>query len=84
MPPQQAASPPPSDSGIDIAKIMQITNAISQSGQNDQSITLLYALKPMLKDENQVKVDRIVKIFKLLAAYPLLRDSGLLGGDLFG
>ncbi len=74
----------PSDSGFDMGKLMQIGSMLSSSGENDQNVALLLALKPLLKNESQAKVDRIVRIFKVLAAYPLLRDSGLLGGDLFG
>jgi hypothetical protein len=68
----------------DISKIMKITNLISGSAAEDKNIALLLAMKPLLKEENQVKIDRLVKIFKIMNAYPLIRDSGLLGGDIFG
>jgi hypothetical protein len=68
----------------DITKIMQIVNMVRQSGQSDKNIDLLLALKPLLKEESRGKVDRLVKIFRLLNLYPVLKDSGLLGGDLFG
>lgn len=86
--PNAAAQPsppaPPAGDMPDIARIMQIGSVISSSGANDKNIALLYALKPLLKEENQKKVDRLVKIFRLMAAYPLIKESGLLGGDLFG
>lgn len=75
--PEQSAAP-------DIAKLMQIGNMLGASAAGDKNVALLMALRPLLKDENQIKIDRLVKIFRLLAAYPLIRDSGLLGGDLFG
>jgi hypothetical protein len=68
----------------DISKIMKITNLISGSAAEDKNIALLLAMKPLLKEENQIKIDRLVKIFKIMNAYPLIRDSGLLGGDIFG
>lgn len=62
----------------DMAKLMKIGTAMMQGGQNDPNIALILALKPLLKEETRMKADRIVKIFRLLSAYPLLKDSGLI------
>ena len=84
----QPQSPPaqsqPSGSGFDIAKIMKLQGIMQSASKPDKNIDLLMALRPLLKEENQVKIDRLVKIFKLFAMYPALKESGLLGGDLFG
>jgi len=64
--------------GLDIAKLMQ------SASKPDKNIQLLLALRPLLKEENQAKIDRLIKIFKLFAVYPALKESGLLGGDLLG
>ena len=69
---------------LDITKLMKLQGAMSQAGKGDKNIALLMALRPLLKEENQVKLDRIVKLFRLMALWPVLRESGLLGGDLFG
>lgn len=61
----------------DMAKLMQIGTMLTQGGANDPNIALLMALKPLLKEENQAKADRMVKLFRLMSAYPMLRDSGL-------
>lgn len=84
--PNQSAPPAPQGGQMpDIGKLMQIGNMISGSAANDKNIALLMALRPLLKEENQTKIDRLVKIFRLMAAYPLIRDSGLLGKDgIFG
>ncbi len=79
-----SAKPAAGSQSPDIGKLMQIGGILANSGGDDKNVALLLALKPLLKEENQVKIDRLVKIFKLMAAYPLIRDSGLLGGDLFG
>lgn len=71
-------------SGIDMQKLMQLGTVISSASKSDKNVDLLLALKPLLKEENQVKIDRLIKIFKLFAIYPALKESGLLGGDLFG
>lgn len=77
-------SPPASTGGLDMAKLLKLQTIMQQANKNDKNIDLLLALRPLLKEENQVKIDRLIKIFKLFAVYPLLKDSGLLGGDLFG
>ncbi len=70
--------------GIDMQKLMQIGNVLSHANANDKNVQLLMALRPLLKEENQQKVDRLIKIFKLFAVYPEIKKSGLLGDDLFG
>lgn len=77
-------SPPASTGGLDMAKLLKLQTIMQQANKNDKNVDLLLALRPLLKEENQVKIDRLIKIFKLFAVYPLLKDSGLLGGDLFG
>ena len=81
-PTQQPA--PPAAPGIDVAKLMQLQAILQQANKHDKNVDLLLALRPLLKEENQVKIDRLIKIFKLFSVYPALKQSGLLGGDLFG
>lgn len=69
---------------FDIGKLMQMQSVMSAAAKPDKNIALLQALRPLLKEENQVKLDRIIKMFRLMAVLPLLKESGLLGGDLFG
>jgi len=71
------------DMDFDFSKLLKVRELLSGYNKKDQNTEFLYALKPILKDENQVKVDKVVKILKLLALWPLIKDSGLLGGDLF-
>ena len=42
----------------------------------------LLALKPLLREERQSKVDKAVKMLKLFTVWTVLKDSGLLN-DLF-
>lgn len=81
--PQPSAQASASD-GLDIQKIMQLGSVLSNANKSDKNVELLLALKPLLKEESQAKIDRLIKIFKLFAIYPVLKESGLLGGDLFG
>lgn len=68
----------------DFSKLMELSKILETASKSDKNTELILALKPHLKAETQQKADRLVKIFKLLAIYPALKDSGLLGGDLIG
>lgn len=75
----QETPPQPSEPLLpDMSKLMQMSSLLSKSGTNDSSIALLNALRPLLKDETQLKLDRVIKIFRIMSAYPMIRDSGLL------
>lgn len=69
---------------FDIGKIMTLGSIISNASKADKNTELLLALKPHLKEEKQDKVDKVIKIFKLISLWPAIKESGLLGGDLFG
>ena len=49
---------------------------------NDKNAEFLLALKPLLREERQSKVDKAVKMLKLFTVWTVLKDSGLLN-DLF-
>ncbi len=69
------------DMGFDVSKLLLVQNAMQSAG-NDKNTELLLALRPFLKDEKQAKVDKAVKVLKLLAVWNVLKDSGLMN-DLF-
>ena len=69
----------PSDSG-DMAKVMQIMSGINQAKNDDENICFLESLRPLLQEERRSKVDKAVKILRLLNILPTLKD---LGGDDF-
>ncbi len=72
-----------STSNVDMSKILMMQKILQQANKKDSTVEFLYALKPLLKDERKKKIDTLGKIFKLIAILPLIKDSGLLGGDLF-
>ena len=83
--PQQTVQPvQPANSGLDVSKLLALQTIMQQANKQDKNVDLLLALRPLLKEENQAKIDRLIKIFRLFAVYPALKESGLLGGDLFG
>lgn len=62
---------------------MKIQSIMQSASKPDKNIQLLLALRPLLKEENQAKIDRLIK-YSSFAVYPALKESGLLGGDLLG
>lgn len=83
--PDSIPSPPTQNTGdIDIQKLMSVASAIKNTNQKDTTIDFLFALKPFLKSEKQLKADRVIKLLRLLAILPILKESGILGGDLIG
>lgn len=82
LPQQQSA---PDLGGMpDITALMSLAGKLREAGGNDNNINLLNALRPLLDDEKKLKIDRAIKLLKIINLLPILRDSGILGGDLFG
>lgn len=77
--------PAPDPGGMpDITALMNLAGKLREAGGNDNNINLLNALRPLLDDDKKVKIDRAIKVLKIINLLPILRDSGILGGDLFG
>ncbi len=62
---------------IDIGKIMAVMGKLNNK-RADERTRLLLALKPHLTERRRERVDRAVKILRLLDMLPLLQDSGFL------
>ena len=61
----------------DVNAIMRIVSLLKNSG-NDSRSGLLLALRPHLSEERRERVDKAVKILKLVSVMPLLKEQGLL------
>lgn len=70
--------------GLDIGTIMTLQSIMAKASAPDKNRDFLIALKPLLKEENRRKIDKLIAIFKLMAVLPMLKESGILGGDLLG
>ncbi len=64
--------------GLDIGSIMKLTGLLGSAAQNDKNTELLLALRPHLKEEKQKRVDKAVKLLKVIAVWNLAKESGLL------
>lgn len=65
-------------SGIDFDMLMKMGMIFAQLQKPDKNVTLLLALKPMMREENQGKIDTALKLMKIMGILPYLRESGLL------
>lgn len=84
-----STSQPSSDEGssdsnlnFDPSKLLMLQSVMS-SADGGSDARLLLALRPLLQDKRRSRVDRAVKILKLISTVQILRESGMLG-NLFG
>ncbi len=78
-PPTEA--PASSEPVPDMTALMGLASKIRSASENDDNINFLIALRPLLSDEKKPRVDRAVKLLRLINVLPALKDSGLLGSD---
>lgn len=76
--------PKPAEPEIDFSKLMALQKIFSKASVPDKNRDFLLALKPLLKEETQKKVDRLITIFRLLNILPIIKEMKLLGGDGLG
>ena len=67
---------------MDFTKLLKLKDAFSGGAKNDKNVNLLIALKPHLNEEHQKKIEQSIKLMKLLALVPILKEFGIFGGDL--
>lgn len=66
-------------SGLDPEMLMKMLSLFEMLNQPNDSERFLLALKPLLREENRAKIDSAIRLMKLFAILPVLKDSGLLG-----
>lgn len=67
------------EAGIpDLGALMKLTGLFGALSQTDKNTELLLALKPHLSEERQKKVDKAIKLLKLIAVWNMAKESGLL------
>lgn len=82
-PPQDKSARPP-EGMPDIAAMAELMGKLRQAGADDDNVRFLMALRPLLSEEKHARLDRAVKILKAINLLPVLKESGILGGDLLG
>lgn len=65
--------------GLDVDMLIKLMGMFESMNRQDDNERFLLALKPLLREENRTKVDSAVKLLKLSAILPILKESGMLG-----
>lgn len=59
-----------------LVRMLELFETLNQPDDNER---FLLALKPLLRSENQAKIDSALRLMKLFTVLPMLKDSGILG-----
>ncbi|MBQ8960085.1 MAG: hypothetical protein IJ071_02580 [Ruminococcus sp.] len=62
----------------DLSAVMKLSSLAGAMSAHDPKADLLLALKPHLGEERQRKVDKAVKLLKLIALWKIAKENGLL------
>lgn len=71
------APQPAADPGM-VQMVARLAPILARAQQDDDATRFLYALRPLLGESRQKKLDEAVKMMKLLRILPLLKGSGAL------
>lgn len=63
---------------FDFSALGGLMSLFQAMGQEDDSVRLLHALKPLLSQGRRDRVDQAVKLLRLMNLLPILAESGLL------
>ncbi|MCM1530034.1 MAG: hypothetical protein NC093_08585 [Alistipes sp.] len=63
----------------DIETMMKLTSLMGKLNESDENTGLLLALKPHLSEKRRQRVDKAVKLLRLMAVFDMARESGMLG-----
>lgn len=77
LPPAPAKNNPSGADGELLQTVMKIAPLLSAVRQEDNNTRLLRALRPMLGDERQHKLDEAEKMLQMLKILPLLKGTGI-------
>jgi len=62
----------------DLSSLMKLTSLVGAASNDTRNTDLLLALKPHLGADKQKRVDKAIKLMKLLAMWNIAKNSGLL------
>ena len=81
-PPARAPTAMPSISPEMMQTAMKLMPLLSGMQQETNSTRFLHALRPLLGERRQKKLDSALHIMQLMQVLPMLKGSGILGGIL--
>lgn len=66
----------------DMGMMLKISSLAGAMNNNDKNTQLLLALRPHLSHDSQQRLDRAIKLLKLISVYETAKESGLLNNFL--
>lgn len=66
----------------DMDMMLKMTTLAGAINSQDKNTELLMALRPHLSEQGQQRLDRAIKILKLISVYEMAKESGLLNNFL--
>lgn len=67
-----------------LSLMTRLAPLLNRANQEDDATRLLRALRPLLSEGRQKKVDEAIQILQMLRLLPLLKESGVFSGLLSG
>lgn len=67
-----------------LSMMTRLMPLLSQANREDDATRLLRALRPLLGEQRQKKVDEAIQVLQMLRLLPLLKESGVFSGLLSG
>lgn len=58
-----------------LKKLGSLYPNISETADNDETITLLKALKPFIREENQARLEKSIRLIQLLRLMPMIKGG---------
>jgi hypothetical protein len=77
-PSSEDAAEPVQGGGFDPMLLMKLGEVWQNSQQQDDNTALLLALRPHLRAQRREKVDRAVRLLRLVTVWKALKESGML------
>ena len=74
----EANPPAPTKNNTELAGLSALAPLITMGQQEDDSTRLLSALRPLLSAEKQDKLDKALKMLRLMRMIPFIKESGIL------
>lgn len=74
----EANPPAPTKNNAELASLSALAPLITMGQQEDDSTRLLSALRPLLSAEKQDKLDKALKMLRLMRMIPFIKESGIL------
>lgn len=63
---------------LDLGGMMNLLPLLNKGAKQDETINFLLALRPLLGEARQRKIDEAIKILRILNLLPLLKNTGIL------